>query len=144
MKVPNHDELAGIDNAKQSLCMIKSLLTEKQNEEEIEQRRELKDAIEIKLREEAMISRVLKEKLVSKELGIEQLQSDLAASVRFQVVLQNEIQRFQNELRCLTKVQALGSSVYFRNRTDHSGERRLASGKGERRSRGSANRVNGG
>jgi hypothetical protein len=42
MKVPNHDELAGIDNAKQSLCMIKSLLTEKQNEEEIEQRRELK------------------------------------------------------------------------------------------------------
>jgi hypothetical protein len=35
-------------------------------------------------------------------------------------------------------------TVYFRNRTDHSGERRLASGKGERRSRGSANRVNGG
>jgi hypothetical protein len=70
----------------------------------------VQDAIEIKLREEAMISRVLKEKLVSKELGIEQLQSDLAASVRFQVVLQNEIQRFQNELRCLTKVQALGSS----------------------------------
>lgn len=57
-----------------------------------------------------MISRVLKEKLVSKELDIEQLQSDLAASVRFQVVLQNEIQRFQDELRYLTNVQALGSS----------------------------------
>lgn len=99
--------------------MIKSLLTEKQNEEEIEQRRELKDAIEIKLREEAMISRVLKEKLVSKELGIEQLQSDLAASVRFQVVLQNEIQRFQNELRCLTKVQALGSSDPFKSTNLH-------------------------
>jgi hypothetical protein len=41
-----------------------------------------------------MISRVLKEKLV---------QSDLAASVRFQVVLQNETQRFQDELRCLTQ-----------------------------------------
>lgn len=62
----------------------------------------MQDDIEIKLREEAMISRVLKEKLLSKELDIEQLQSDLAASVRVQEVLQNEIQRVQDELRCLT------------------------------------------
>jgi hypothetical protein len=49
-----------------------------------------------------MISRVLKEKLLSKELDIEQLQSDLAASLRIQDVLQNEIQRVQDELRCVT------------------------------------------
>jgi hypothetical protein len=62
----------------------------------------VQDDIEIKLREEAMISRVLKEKLLSKELDIEQLQSDLAASVRVQEVLQSEIQRVQDELCCLT------------------------------------------
>ncbi|XP_066351547.1 uncharacterized protein [Miscanthus floridulus] len=103
--------IGGIENVKQSLRMIKSLLTEKQNEEEIEQRAEgylsgqeklSRDDIEIKLREEAMISRVLKEKLLSKELDIEQLQSDLAASVRAQEVLQSEIHRVQDELRCLT------------------------------------------
>lgn len=62
----------------------------------------MQEDIEIKLREEAMISRVLKEKLLSNELDIEQLQSDLAASLRIQDVLQNEIQRVQDELRCLT------------------------------------------
>ncbi|CAD6210987.1 unnamed protein product [Miscanthus lutarioriparius] len=102
--------IGGIENVKQSLRMIKSLLTEKQNEE-IEQSAESylsgqeklsRDDIEIKLREEAMISRVLKEKLLSKELDIEQLQSDLAASVRVQEVLQSEIHRVQDELRCLT------------------------------------------
>ena len=62
----------------------------------------MQDDIEIRLREKAMIGRILKEKLASKELDIEQLQSDLAASVRIQDVLQNEIQRVQDELRCLT------------------------------------------
>lgn len=61
----------------------------------------MQEDIEIKLREEAMISRVLKEKLLSNELDIEQLQSDLAASLRIQDVLQNEIQRVQDELCCL-------------------------------------------
>ncbi|RCV45041.1 hypothetical protein SETIT_9G421400v2 [Setaria italica] len=101
----------GIENVKQSLHTIKSLLMEKQNKEETRQsagdcllgQEKLSwDCIEIKLREEAMISRVLKEKLLSKELHIEQLQSDLAASHRIQDVLQNEIQRVQDELRCLT------------------------------------------
>ncbi|KAG2541159.1 hypothetical protein PVAP13_9NG607600 [Panicum virgatum] len=97
----------GIENVKQRLRAIKSLLMEKQNKETrqsagdclLEQE---KDDIEIRLREEAMISRILKEKLVSKELDIEQLQSDLAASVRIQDVMQNEIQRLQDELSCLT------------------------------------------
>ncbi|KAF8731195.1 hypothetical protein HU200_016519 [Digitaria exilis] len=99
----------GIDNVKQRLRTIKSLLMEKQNKEETRQNagdcllgQEKQDDIEIKLREEAMVSRVLKEKLLFNELDNEQLQSDLAASLRIQDVLQNEIQRVQDELRCLT------------------------------------------
>ncbi|RLN40732.1 myosin-8-like [Panicum miliaceum] len=98
----------GIENVKQRLRAIKSLLMEKQNKEGTRQSAGgcllglEKDDIEIRLREEAMISRILKEKLLSKQLDIEQLQSDLAASVRIQDVLQNEIQRVQDELRCLT------------------------------------------
>ncbi|CAN6306809.1 unnamed protein product [Urochloa humidicola] len=101
----------GIENIKQRLHTIKSLLVENQNKEEtrqsaggclLGQENLSRDGIEIKLREEAIISRVLKEKLLSKELDIEQLQSDLAASLRIQDVLQNEIQRVQDELRCLT------------------------------------------
>ncbi|KAF8683954.1 hypothetical protein HU200_044903 [Digitaria exilis] len=101
----------GIENVKQRLRTIKSLLMEKQNKEEPRQNagdclqgqeKLSRDDIEIKLREEAMVSRVLKEKLLSNELDNEQLQSDLAASLRIQDVLQNEIQRVQDELRCLT------------------------------------------
>jgi hypothetical protein len=49
-----------------------------------------------------MISRVLKERLLFRELDFEQLQSDLAASIRTQDVMQSEIRRVQDELRCLT------------------------------------------
>ncbi|XP_062211081.1 uncharacterized protein LOC133912395 [Phragmites australis] len=102
----------GIENVKQSLRTIKSVLTEKQNEEEeigkgaggslLRQEKLYRDDFEIKLREEAIISRLLKEEVLSKELDIEKLQSDLAASLRIQDVMQNEIQRVQDELRCLT------------------------------------------
>ncbi|KAL6648242.1 hypothetical protein ACP70R_012466 [Stipagrostis hirtigluma subsp. patula] len=93
-----------IENVKQSLHTINSVLTEKQNEEgKIGQSIKLsRDDFEINLREETMINRVLKEKLLSRELDFEQLQSDLAASARIQDVMQNEIQRVQDELRCLT------------------------------------------
>lgn len=39
---------------------------------------------------------------MSKELDIEQLQSDLASSLRIQDVMTNEIQRVQDELSCIT------------------------------------------
>ncbi|GJN08015.1 hypothetical protein PR202_ga25899 [Eleusine coracana subsp. coracana] len=98
-----------IENVKQSLHTVKSLLNEKQNEEKIGESASLlreeslsRDEFDIKLREEAIISRVLKERLLSRELDIEQLQSDLAASIRIQDVMQNEIQRVQDELCCLT------------------------------------------
>lgn len=39
---------------------------------------------------------------MSKELDIEQLESDLASSLRIQDVMRNEIQRVQDELSCIT------------------------------------------
>uniref|UniRef100_I1PAU1 DUF7653 domain-containing protein n=1 Tax=Oryza glaberrima TaxID=4538 RepID=I1PAU1_ORYGL len=101
-----------IKNLKQCLWAIRSMLTEKHNEEEkigertesciLKQDHLSKDDIEFKLKEESMLCRVLKEKLLSRERDIEQLQSDLASSVRIQDVMQNEIQRVQDELCCLT------------------------------------------
>lgn len=49
-----------------------------------------------------MLNRVPKEAVLSKELDIEQLQSDLASSLRVQYVMRNEIQRVQDELSCIT------------------------------------------
>jgi hypothetical protein len=62
----------------------------------------MQEEFDMKLREEVLISRLIKERLLSRELDIEQLESDLAASVRTQYAMQNEIQRVQDELRCLT------------------------------------------
>lgn len=49
-----------------------------------------------------MLNRVPKEAVLSKELDIEQLQSDLASSLHVQDVMRNEIQRVQDELSCIT------------------------------------------
>ena len=49
-----------------------------------------------------MLSRVLKEAVLSKELDIEQLEADLASSLRIQDVMRNEIQRVQDKLSCVT------------------------------------------
>lgn len=98
----------GIGNLTLSLRKIKSALVEKHNQEEsvdsipLRQGKVSRDDFEIKLKEEAMVNRVLKEKLMSKELDIEQLHSELASLVRIQDVMQNEIQRAQDELCCIT------------------------------------------
>lgn len=60
------------------------------------------DAVEFDLKAETLLTSLLKEKLCSKELEVEQLQSDLASSVRANDVLQTETQRLQDELSCLT------------------------------------------
>ena len=62
----------------------------------------MQDDFELKLKEEAMLSRVLKEAVLSKELDIEQLEADLTSSLRLQDVMINEIQRVQGELSCIT------------------------------------------
>ena len=49
-----------------------------------------------------MLSRVLKEAVLSKELDIERLEADLASSLRIQDVMRNEIQRVQDKLSCVT------------------------------------------
>uniref|UniRef100_A0A0A9GIV8 DUF7653 domain-containing protein n=1 Tax=Arundo donax TaxID=35708 RepID=A0A0A9GIV8_ARUDO len=113
----------GIENLKRSLKIIKSILGEKQNvkeksgetADEGSPSRELKD-VGLKLKEEAMLSRVLKEVVLSKELDIEQLQSDLASSLRIQDVMRNEIQRVQDELSCIThKAKQLELQVSKKN-----------------------------
>uniref|UniRef100_A0ACD5YLI7 Uncharacterized protein n=1 Tax=Avena sativa TaxID=4498 RepID=A0ACD5YLI7_AVESA len=98
----------GMDNLALGLRKIKSLLVEKFNEEDskmgIPSRPDTssRDDLEIKLKEEALLNRVLKEKLLSRELEIEQLQSDIASLGRIQDVMQNEIHRAQDELCCMT------------------------------------------
>ncbi|KAM0848532.1 hypothetical protein ACQ4PT_054335 [Festuca glaucescens] len=105
----------GIENMKRSLRATNAALAEKQNL--IEKSGEaaaggtsprvqkdewyLVDS-EFKLKEEALLSRVLKEALLSKELDIEQLQSDVASLLRIQDVMRNEVQRVQDELSCIT------------------------------------------
>ncbi|KAM0855832.1 hypothetical protein ACQ4PT_049510 [Festuca glaucescens] len=105
----------GIENMKRSLRATNAVLAEKQNL--IEKSGEAaaggtsprvqKDELylvdsEFKLKEEALLSRVLKEALLSKELDIEQLQSDVASLLRIQDVMRNEVQRVQDELSCIT------------------------------------------
>ncbi|KAM0875257.1 hypothetical protein ACQ4PT_036943 [Festuca glaucescens] len=98
----------GMDNLALGLRKIKSLLVEKHNEEDstlgTPSRHDTssRDDFEIKLKEEALINRVLKENLLSRELEIEQLQSDIASLGRIQDVMQNEIHRAQDELCCMT------------------------------------------
>ncbi|CAM0907566.1 unnamed protein product [Alopecurus aequalis] len=105
----------GIENLKRSLRATNAVLAEKQNWKEKSGEaavggsspREQKDELylvdsEVKLKEEALLNRVLKEALLSKELDIEQLQSDVASLLRIQDVMRNEVQRVQDELSCIT------------------------------------------
>ncbi|ONM54237.1 hypothetical protein ZEAMMB73_Zm00001d020088 [Zea mays] len=61
-----------------------------------------KDDFGFKLKEEAMLNKVLKETVLSKVVAIDKLQSGLASSLRIQDVMRNEIQRVQDELSCIT------------------------------------------
>ncbi|CAN6176722.1 unnamed protein product [Urochloa humidicola] len=101
----------GVESLKRSLKTINSVLNEKKNVEEktgesvvrgSPSTEQTEDGFGLKLKEEAMQSRVLKDALLSKELDIEQLGSDLASSLRIQDVMRNEIQRVQDELSCIT------------------------------------------
>ncbi|CAM0872972.1 unnamed protein product [Alopecurus aequalis] len=97
----------GIDNLALDLRKMKSLLVEKNNDDSTvgipsKHDTSYRDDFEIKLKEEALLNRVLKEKLLSRELEIEQLQSDIASLGRIQDCMQNEIHRAQDELCCAT------------------------------------------
>ncbi|ONM54220.1 hypothetical protein ZEAMMB73_Zm00001d020088 [Zea mays] len=62
----------------------------------------IQDDFGFKLKEEAMLNKVLKETVLSKVVAIDKLQSGLASSLRIQDVMRNEIQRVQDELSCIT------------------------------------------
>lgn len=62
----------------------------------------IQDALELELKAETMLTRVLREKLCCKDLELDQLQAELASSIRVLDVLQSEIQRLQDQLSCLT------------------------------------------
>uniref|UniRef100_A0A1D1ZES8 Myosin-11 n=1 Tax=Anthurium amnicola TaxID=1678845 RepID=A0A1D1ZES8_9ARAE len=61
----------------------------------------LVDEMEYELKAETLLTRVLQEKLCYKELEVEQLQFELANSVRGNEILKSEIQRLQDDLSCL-------------------------------------------
>lgn len=78
----------------------------------------VQDEMELNLRAEAILSRVLKENLCSRELEYEQLQADFATSVRARGILQTANQRLQDELSCLNhkmKDLELQVNVYMKD-----------------------------
>ncbi|CAL9176468.1 unnamed protein product, partial [Musa hybrid cultivar] len=106
----------GIENFRRNLQTILTTLDEKSNLDSLlchvqtiedGKPRQLKsqvseDEMLLNLRAEAILSRVLKENLCSRELEYEQLQADFATSVRARGILQTANQRLQDELSCLT------------------------------------------
>ncbi|WOL06803.1 hypothetical protein Cni_G15537 [Canna indica] len=76
------------------------------------------DEMEFNMRAEALLSRVLKENLCSRELQYEQLQADFATSIRARDVLQNANQRLQDELSRLThKMKDLEHQIVKKDET---------------------------
>lgn len=70
--------------------------------------------LEIQLKSEIILTKLLREKLCSNELELERFQADLASSIRVHDVLQTEIQRMQDELSYLThKTTDMELQVYL-------------------------------
>ncbi|KAJ6831637.1 cingulin-like protein 1 isoform X1 [Iris pallida] len=105
-----------IENFSGSLLTVPEILDKKSTFEDFESHSETtqdnrprqsmvpdsEDGLEVELKAETLLTRVLREKLCSKEIELEQLQSDLASSIRAHEVLQTEVQRLRDELSCLT------------------------------------------
>ncbi|XP_026661184.2 golgin subfamily B member 1-like isoform X2 [Phoenix dactylifera] len=101
----------GHENFRRSLQTIAAILVEKSSSQALDCQPETtegdgskhsKDELELELKAETMVTRVLREKLCYKELELDQLQAEMASSIRVHDVLQTEIQRLQDELSCLT------------------------------------------
>ncbi|URD96392.1 hypothetical protein MUK42_31662 [Musa troglodytarum] len=99
------------ENFRTSLQTIATILDEKSDlqatecqslSKEFGMSRQSEDELEAKLKAEIILTRLLREKLHSNELEFEQLEADLASSVRVHDVMQTEIQRMQDEVSCLT------------------------------------------
>ncbi|KAM0941053.1 hypothetical protein DsansV1_C17g0144561 [Dioscorea sansibarensis] len=108
----HHSLRRGTENFKRALQTISEILKEKSKldapESELQSKecdasRQLnaQDQLELDFKAETTLNRLLREKLLSKELELEQLEAGFASSVRSHDVLQTEIQRLQDELSCL-------------------------------------------
>ncbi|XP_077235980.1 uncharacterized protein LOC143877677 [Tasmannia lanceolata] len=107
----------GFHNLRQSLQMTFDILQEKSELDASESQSESTDGgmsghpkvrplkesdAEFDLKAEILLTKVLREKLYFKEVELEQLQAELATSVRGHDILRFEIQRSQDSVSCLT------------------------------------------
>lgn len=59
------------------------------------------DIIRSELKSETLLTSLLRDKLYSRELDVEQLQAELAAAIRGNEVLKNEVQNAVDNFSCL-------------------------------------------
>ncbi|KAG0462371.1 hypothetical protein HPP92_020847 [Vanilla planifolia] len=112
-----HSIRKAIENFRRSLQVVSTSLNEKSGIQALEgmcsnttttfssrqdKVQKLEDEVEAELKAEFILTRLLREKIYSREVEIEQLHEDLAASIRNQDLLSVEIQRLQDEVSCLT------------------------------------------
>lgn len=62
----------------------------------------LQDVVKSELKAERLLTSLLREKLYSKELEIEQLQAEIATAARTNHILRCEVQNAQDNISCIT------------------------------------------
>ncbi|KAK4743119.1 hypothetical protein SAY87_001120 [Trapa incisa] len=94
----------GIENLARSLQTISGVLQEKVRPPSIKQLdgQTSQDALQLELKAESLVISLLKEKLYSREMEVEQLQAELATSVRGTDILKYEVQNALDNLSCVT------------------------------------------
>lgn len=106
----------GIENITKSLSIMSSVLHEKSHLVKIDPQcpilgietcnlsneKSNEDMLQSELRAETLLTTLLREKLYSKELDLEQLQAELAASIRGTDILKSEVQNALDTISCLT------------------------------------------
>ncbi|KAF7811431.1 golgin subfamily B member 1-like [Senna tora] len=100
---------SGIEGLARSLQMTSALLhdkpslfTSKFQSQFIDADKLAKDIIRTELKAECLVTSLLREKLYSKELQVEQLQAELATAVRGNDILKSEVQNAQDNHSCVT------------------------------------------
>lgn len=104
-----------VENLRRSLQSMSSILQEKSNLSALESNRTdgstlgdtvmgqlLEGDVEFELKAERLVTKILREKLCFKELELEQLQAELATSIRGHDILRCELQRAQDSISSLT------------------------------------------
>ncbi|KAJ3676586.1 hypothetical protein LUZ60_003998 [Juncus effusus] len=94
----------GVEGLKRGLHCVKSVLDEKSNNSDnsINKNISTEGEMEVQLKAEVLVNKILREKIFSKEEENEILQEEIANLIRKNDLLQSEIQRLQDELSCLT------------------------------------------